>query len=164
MGFQFYTHLLCLPFKTSHFIFKNNLDLVCNLFRYLHTWLVSIIIFKRTLLSYWTKKGIKCWVLTAAWHVQFEIDIKLLTFVEFYIHLPQNLLLYFAYFVCHIDMHHVFLFKMCRLISVRLWNFKDGGSKKARILAKNQHTWREKNEKIPLMNDGLSKNGHDFRK
>ena len=116
MGFQFYTHLLCLLFKASHFIFKNNLDLVCNLFRYLYTWLVSIIIFKRTLLSYWTKKGIKCWVLAAAWHVQFEIDIKLLTFVEFYIHLPQNLLLYFAYFVCHIDMHHGFLFKMCRCL------------------------------------------------
>ena len=28
------------------------------------------------------------------------------------------------------------------LISVRLLNFKDGGSQKARFLAKNQHTWR----------------------
>ena len=29
------------------------------------------------------------------------------------------------------------------LISVRLWNFKDGGSKKARFLAKNQYTQRK---------------------
>ena len=29
------------------------------------------------------------------------------------------------------------------LISVRLWNFKDGGSQKARFLAKNQYTQRK---------------------
>ena len=42
------------------------------------------------------------------------------------------------------------IWKRCRqnkigyLISVRLWTFKDGGSLRARFLAKNQHTWRKK--------------------
>ena len=30
------------------------------------------------------------------------------------------------------------------LVSVRLWNFKDGGSLKVRFLAKNQHNPKEK--------------------
>ena len=33
------------------------------------------------------------------------------------------------------------------LISVRSWNFKDGGSLKARFLAKNQHATKEKSLK-----------------
>ena len=33
------------------------------------------------------------------------------------------------------------------LISVRLWNFKDGGSLKASFLAKNQHATKEKSLK-----------------
>ena len=33
------------------------------------------------------------------------------------------------------------------LVSVWLWNFKDGGSKKVRFLAKNQHATKEKSLK-----------------
>ena len=33
------------------------------------------------------------------------------------------------------------------LVSVRLWNFKDGGSYKVRFLAKNQHATKEKSLK-----------------
>ena len=33
------------------------------------------------------------------------------------------------------------------IISVRSWNFKDGGSLKARFLAKNQHATKEKSLK-----------------
>ena len=36
---------------------------------------------------------------------------------------------------------------ICRLISVRSWNFKDGGSFKASFLAKNQHGNKEKSLK-----------------
>ena len=35
----------------------------------------------------------------------------------------------------------------CLLISVRLWNFKDGGSLKTSFLAKNQHATKEKSLK-----------------
>ena len=42
-------------------------------------------------------------------------------------------------------------------MSVRLWNFKDDGSQKARFLSKNQHTQKEKKIKNPLMNYGSSK-------
>ena len=31
----------------------------------------------------------------------------------------------------------------CTLVSVRLWNFKDGGSQKVRFLAKNQHAAKD---------------------
>jgi hypothetical protein len=34
--------------------------------------------------------------------------------------------------------------KVCILISVRSWNFKDGGSLKASFSAKNQHATKEK--------------------
>ena len=30
--------------------------------------------------------------------------------------------------------------ELCSLVSFQLWNFKDGGSKNARLLAKNPHT------------------------
>jgi hypothetical protein len=43
------------------------------------------------------------------------------------------------------------------LVSVRLWNFKDGGSLNAKFLAKNQHTQRNLFKKNPLMNYGSSK-------
>ena len=43
-------------------------------------------------------------------------------------------------------------------ISVWLWSLKDGGSLKASVLAKNQHTWRNFSLKNPLMNYSLSKN------
>ena len=46
---------------------------------------------------------------------------------------------------------------VCTLISVRLWNFKDGGSLKARSLAKNQHTQRIFFFNNWSMNYGLSK-------
>ena len=49
------------------------------------------------------------------------------------------------------------------VISVRLWNFKDGGSLKARFLAKNQYTGKP----LYFENTGStssSKIGHDFRK
>ena len=48
------------------------------------------------------------------------------------------------------------------LISVRLWDFKDGGSQQARFLAKNQYSQR-KRFKIPSTYDSSSKIGHDFR-
>ena len=41
-------------------------------------------------------------------------------------------------------------------MSVRLWNFKDGGSKNARFLLKNQHAQRIFLNK-PAMNHGSSK-------
>ena len=40
------------------------------------------------------------------------------------------------------------------VITVRLWNFKDGGSVEARFLLKNQHAQRKGIKKILLMNDG----------
>ena len=43
-----------------------------------------------------------------------------------------------------------------KLIHIRLWNFKDGGSWKAIFLAKNQHIERKLFLKYPLMNYGLS--------
>ena len=43
------------------------------------------------------------------------------------------------------------------LISVRLWNFKDGGSLKARFLAKNQHTKKKLLYFINTMIYGWSK-------
>ena len=45
------------------------------------------------------------------------------------------------------------------LISVRLWNFKDGGSLKARVLDKNQYTLRKK---LYFENTEKSNIGHDF--
>ena len=50
------------------------------------------------------------------------------------------------------------------IISVRLWNFKDGGSYKARFLAKNQHTQRKPLHFVNTGNASSSKNEHDFRK
>ena len=50
------------------------------------------------------------------------------------------------------------------LVSVRLWNFKDGGSKKVRFLAKTRHTCNENFLKIPMRNVSSSNIGHDFRK
>ena len=50
------------------------------------------------------------------------------------------------------------------IMSVRLWNFKDGGSYKARFLAKYQYTQRKP---LYFKNTGSansSKIGHDFRK
>ena len=38
---------------------------------------------------------------------------------------------------------------MLTVISVRLWNFKDGGSQKVRFLAKNQHSPKENILKDP---------------
>ena len=49
------------------------------------------------------------------------------------------------------------------LMSVRLWNFKDGGYYKARFLAKNQHTQRKPLYFVNTMNDRSSKIGHDLR-
>ena len=49
------------------------------------------------------------------------------------------------------------------LISVRLWNFKDGGSKKARFLAKNQYTQRKPLYFDNTRSDSLSKIGHDLK-
>jgi len=49
-------------------------------------------------------------------------------------------------------------------MSVRLWNFKDGGSQNARPLPKNQHAQRKFFQKNPTMTYGSSKIGHDFRK
>ena len=37
--------------------------------------------------------------------------------------------------------------EVCDLVSVRLWNLKDGGSLKVRFLAKNQHAIKEKSLK-----------------
>ena len=50
------------------------------------------------------------------------------------------------------------------LISVRLWNFKDGGSYKARFLAKNQYTQRKPLYFENTWSARSSKIGHDFRK
>ena len=50
------------------------------------------------------------------------------------------------------------------LLSVRLLNFKDGGSQKASFMAKNQYTQRKP---LYFENTGsasLSNIGHDFRK
>jgi hypothetical protein len=53
----------------------------------------------------------------------------------------------------NLDIHHKsalcihfppVIIEMCKLISVRFWNFKDGGSLKAIFLAKTQHTQRKK--------------------
>ena len=45
------------------------------------------------------------------------------------------------------NLQGTFLHALCvdyvYLVSVRLWNFKDGGSKKVSFLAKNQHTTKE---------------------
>ena len=49
------------------------------------------------------------------------------------------------------------LIKGSTLILVRLWNFKDGGSYKARFLAKNWHNQRIFFQNNGLMNYGLSK-------
>ena len=43
------------------------------------------------------------------------------------------------------------------LMSVRLWNFKDGGCKNARFLPKNRHPHRKLFENNPTMNYGSSK-------
>ena len=45
----------------------------------------------------------------------------------------------------------------CLLMSVWLWNFKDGGVYNARFLPKNQHAKRNFVKKNPTMNAGLSK-------
>ena len=47
--------------------------------------------------------------------------------------------------------------KTYTLMSVRLWNFKDGGSLNTRFLPKNQHAQRISFLNNPMMNDGLSK-------
>ena len=44
-----------------------------------------------------------------------------------------------------------------KLMSVRLWNFKDGGSYNARVLPKNQHAQRKLFQNNPAMSYGLSK-------
>ena len=41
------------------------------------------------------------------------------------------------------------IYNLYLLVSVRLWNFKDGGSQKVRFLAKNQHATKEKSLKNP---------------
>ena len=51
----------------------------------------------------------------------------------------------------------------CTLVSVRLWNFKDGGSEKVSFLAKNQHTTKENFKKNPKRNVSSSKIWHNFR-
>ena len=47
--------------------------------------------------------------------------------------------------MCHIFSYANFIFYICMgpLISVRLWNFKDGGSYKASFLPKNQQAQRK---------------------
>ena len=54
--------------------------------------------------------------------------------------------------------------KVYRVISVGLWNFKDGGSSKARFLAKNQYTQRKPLSFENTGSTSLSKIGHEFRK
>ena len=51
-----------------------------------------------------------------------------------------------------------------RKMSVQLLNFKEGGSLKARFLAKNQHTQRKPLYFENMGSTSLSKIGHDFRK
>ena len=57
----------------------------------------------------------------------------------------------------NLDIHHKsalcihfppVIIEMCKLISVRFWNFKDGGSLKAIFLAKTQHTQRKRKRKF----------------
>ena len=50
------------------------------------------------------------------------------------------------------------------MVSVRLWNFKDGGSYKAKFLAKNQYTQRKPWYFETTGSASSSKIGHDFRK
>ena len=42
---------------------------------------------------------------------------------------------------------YLYIIEIYNLISVRSWNFKDGGSLKASFLAKNQHATKEKSLK-----------------
>ena len=44
-------------------------------------------------------------------------------------------------------MNSLYIIKLFTLISVRSWNFKDGGSFKTSFLAKNQHGNKEKSLK-----------------
>ena len=53
---------------------------------------------------------------------------------------------------------------VCTIFSVRLWNFKDGGSKKARLLAKNQYTQRKPLYFVNTGSTSSSEIGYDFRK
>ena len=50
------------------------------------------------------------------------------------------------------------------IISVRLWNYEDGGTYKARFLAKNQYTQRKSLCFETTGSASLSNFGHDFRK
>jgi hypothetical protein len=52
--------------------------------------------------------------------------------------------------------------KMYTLMSVRLWNFKDGGSLNTRFLPKNQHAQRISILNNPTMNYGSSKSSKSY--
>ena len=49
--------------------------------------------------------------------------------------------------LCHKTKHNSSFVVTPSLISVRFWNFKNGGSLKVRFLAKNQHATKEKSLK-----------------
>ena len=51
----------------------------------------------------------------------------------------------------------------CTLMSVRLWNFKDGGSLKARFLAKNQYTPRKLLYFVNIPNARFNSNYHTYQ-
>ena len=58
----------------------------------------------------------------------------------------------------------VWLATVATLMSVRLWNFKDGGSKSASFLPKNRHAQRKQLYFENTGSTSSSKIGHDFRK
>ena len=79
-------------------------------------------------------------------NVTFFMDLELLVGLETYIStLLQTTLHIFHLFPIFINIFALPLFYI--LISVRSWNFKDGGSLKASFLAKNQHATKEKSLK-----------------
>ena len=81
-------------------------------------------------------------------------DVLLQDFYEHYTNLSVKSVMILKYFRENLKIKPDFLFKvkikelfityLNTVISVGLWNFKDGGSLKANFLAKNQHTTKEK--------------------
>ena len=77
---------------------------------------------------------------------QFEIK-KTMTYHMFNVHGDEKVAHFrLVLFLCHKIMRN-FQVTYSLLISVRSWNFKDGGSSKASFLAKNQHATKEKSLK-----------------